>query len=311
MRIATRSLASFVLAALSLAAPAFAGGPETGSMLIFPEFDNRTGQRTLLTITNTDQTRSIRVHLNLVNATNCLVSNRTITLTPLDTYTAVTSFLAASGQRGYVYAFAQSLTTGRAVDFDKLAGSALRIDATEGVSYSAPPFVFRALAGDGANTDADGDFRPDLDGVEYERSPNRICIPRFFGQGTDPLPADTFASDLVLFQPLGGQGVTTLAGLLVYNDNEQVFSTQVSFTCWKRQRLLAISGVFSRSFLKSTAHAAGEVAGLTSLESGWFEVRGENATGPASSSNGAPPILGVLIDLRPNTGADLPFLDRP
>lgn len=311
MHISLRPFAYLALTAVSLAAPAFAGGPETGSLLVFPEFDNRTSQRTLLTITNTDQTRSIRVHLNLVNSTNCLVSNRTITLTPLDTYTAVTSFLAASGQRGYVYAFAQSLTTGRAVDFDRLAGSALRIDGTEGVSYSAPPFVFRGLTGDGANTDLDGDFKPDLNGQEYERSPNRICIPRFFGQGYDPLPADTFASDLVLFQPLGGSGVTTLAGLLVYNDNEQVFSTQVSFTCWKRQRLLAISGVFSRSFLKSTAHAAGEVAGLTSLESGWFEVRGQNATGPANQSNGAPPILGVLIDLRPNTGADLPFLDRP
>ena len=310
MRIHRRPLVSLVLAAVSLAAPAFAGGPETGSLLIFPEFDNRTSQRTLLTITNTASS-SIRVHLNLVNATNCLVSNRTITLTPRDTYTAVTSFLAGTGQRGYVYAFAQSMTTGRAIDFDKLAGSALRIDGTEGVSYSAPPFVFRALTGEGNNTDLDGDFKIDLDGAEYERSPSKICIPRFFGQAGDPLPPDAFASDLILFQPFGGPGVTTLAGLLVYNDNEEVFSSQLSFVCWKRQRLLSISGVFSRSFLKSTAHAAGEVAGQTGLESGWFEVRGENATGPANQSNNAPPILGLLIDLRPNTGADLPFLERP
>jgi len=303
--------ALLALTLLSFAPRARAGGPETASLLVFPEFDNRAGQRTLLTITNTDPTRSVRVHLLMVNAANCLITNRLITLTPLDTYSALGSFLAPTGQRGYAYAYAQNPTTGRAIDFDRLAGSALRVDGTEGVDYSAPPFGFRALTGDGANTDLDGDFKPDLDGAEYERSPNKICIPRFFGQAGDPLPPDAFASDLVLFQPLAGSGVTTTAGFLVFNDNEQIFSTETVFTCWKRQRLLSISGVFGRNFLKSTAHAAGEVAGQTGLESGWIEIRGQNATGPAGTSNGAPPILGLLIDLRPNSGADLPFMERP
>ncbi|MBK7878643.1 MAG: hypothetical protein IPJ77_23545 [Planctomycetes bacterium] len=292
-----------------LAKFASAGGPETGSLLVFPEFDNRTGHRTYLTITNTDSSRTIRVHLNLVNASNCLVSNRTVTLTPRDTYTALTSALAASGQRGYVWAYAQSTTTGRAIDFDWLAGSSLRVDAAEATDYSIPPFVYRGLTSDGQNTDADNDFKPDLDGVEYERSPHRICVPRFFGQ-TSTATTNTFVSDLVLFQPLAPAGVTTTVGFLVFNDNEQVFSAQRTFTCWSRQRLLAISGLFADSFLKSTGHTAAEVVGQTAMEAGWFEVDGIVATGPGAQSQGNPPILGVLIDLRPNSGADLPFLVR-
>ncbi len=296
--------------AFSLLAPFVrAGGPETGSLLVFPEFDNRTGQRTYLTLTNVDASRSVRVHLYLVNASNCLASNRTVTLTPRDTYTAVTSSLAASGQRGYVYAFAESTTTGRAIDFDWLAGSSLRVDGTEATDYTIQPFVYRGLTGDGNNTDLDNDFKPDLDGAEYERSPNRICVPRFFGQASSA-GTNTFVSDLVLFQPLAASGVTTTVGYLVFNDNEQVFSAQSTFTCWSRRRLLSISGVFADSFLKSTPHAATEVVGQPLLESGWFEVDGIVATGPGSQSQGNPPILGVMIDLRPNSGADLPFLVR-
>jgi hypothetical protein len=203
------------------------------------------------------------------------------------------------------------MTTGHAIDFDKLIGSALRIDAMEGVDYSVPPFIFRGLTGDGTDTDTDHDGKTDLNGLEYEKSPNRVCFPRFFNQHNEPLIPNTYASDLILFQPLGGPGVTTLVGLLIYNDNEEVFSSQTEFTCWKRQRLLDITGAFSDWFLKSTSHAASEVVGLPAMETGWFEVIGQIATGPANQSQSSPPILGLLIDLRPSAGADLPFLNRP
>jgi hypothetical protein len=101
MRRTLFSLSSIALALLSLNSPAAAGGPEPGSLLIFPEYDNRAGEVTYLTITNTDSTRSVKVHLNSINATNCLVFNRTITLTPRDTYTAITSALTGVGMRGY------------------------------------------------------------------------------------------------------------------------------------------------------------------------------------------------------------------
>lgn len=304
------ALASLPIVLVTLARSAAAGGPEPGSLLVFPEYDNRAGEKTYITITNTSSSSSIRVHLNFVNATNCLISNRTITLTPRDTYTALTSSVAGTNTRGYVWAFAQSATNGQAIDFDELIGSALRIDAMENVDYSVPPFVYRALTGAGSPTDVNGNGKRDLNGVEYELSPSRICVPRFFGQANEPLPPNAYASDLVLFQPLGGPGVTTTVGFLVYNDNEEAFSAQTEFTCWKRQRLLAINGIFSNVFLQGTNDNALEVVGQPALESGWFEVRGQVAIGPANQQQTNPPILGLLIDIRPTAGADLPFLDR-
>jgi hypothetical protein len=74
--------------------------------------------------------------------------------------------------------------------------------------------------------------------------------------------------------------------------------------------LLSISGVFARSFLVSTNQAPGEVEGAPAIESGWFEVRGVTATGPGGTTAANPPILGVLIDRRPNSAADLPFVQH-
>lgn len=306
----TIRFASLPILLATLVRSAAAGGPEPGSLLIFPEYDNRRGEATYLTLTNTSSTQSVRVHLNLVNAANCLISNRTITLTPRDTYTALTSSIAAPNSRGYVWAFAQSTTNGQAIDFDELIGSALRIDAVEGVDYSVPPFVFRGLTGHGNPTDVDADGKRDLNGVEYELAPSRIQIPRFFGQANEPLPPNAYASDLVLLQPLASPGVTTTVAFLLFNDNEEVFSAQTEFTCWSRQRLLSINGAFANWFLQSTNDNPLEIVGQTALESGWLEARGQIAIGPGSQQLVNPPILGLVIDIRPTAGADLPFLDR-
>ena len=50
-----------------------AGGTEPGSFLLFPEYDNRPGQLTFLTITNVNTVRArIHVHLNYVDSVTCL-----------------------------------------------------------------------------------------------------------------------------------------------------------------------------------------------------------------------------------------------
>ena len=47
---------------------------------------------------------------------------------------------------------------------------------------------------------------------------------------------------------------------LVYNDNEEVFSTQVDFVCWEDFDLLDISGLFGETFLETTNHNPNEIA---------------------------------------------------
>lgn len=309
LRLARRPLLGALAWTLTAAAAA-AGGTEPGSFLLFPEFDNRPGQVTYLTITNVNASASsgtVRVHLNYVDAATCQVTNRYATLTPRDTLTFVTAAHAPGLARGYMWAYAQS-TTGTPIDFDHLVGSALRIDGVANLDYSLPPLVLQGVPGAGLPTDANSNGRRDLDGVEYERAPRTIYVPRFFGQAAEPLPRGTAASEMVLLQPLGSQSTTTNTAWLVWNDNEEAFSTEYSFSCWTRVPLLSISGVFGAGFLANSNDAPDEIVGAPAMESGWFQVRGTTAVGPGGTQN-APQIFGFLVERRPNSAADLPFVE--
>lgn len=301
--------ARWALAAV-LATPALAGGTEPGSFLLFPEFDNRPGQVTYVTITNVNGSATsgtVRVHLNYVDAANCQVTNRYATLTPRDTLTFVTAAHAPGVARGYLWVYAQS-TTGVSIDFDHLIGAALRVDGVAGLEYSLPPLVLQGVPGAGLPTDLNSNGRRDLDGVEYERGPRQIYVPRFFGQAAEPLPRGTASSDIVLLQPLGGPSTTTNTAWLVWNDNEETFSTEHSFSCWTRTPLLSISGVFGANFLASSNDDPNEIVGAPAMESGWFQVRGTTAIGPGGTQL-APQVFGFLVEKRPNSAADLPFVE--
>jgi len=298
------------LAAAAVLLPALAGigragGTEPGSFLLFPEFDNRPGQMTYLTITNVSTSSSVRVHLNYVDSATCLVTNRFATLTPRDTLTFLTSFHVPGPQRGYMWCYAASTTTGAAIDFDHLIGSALRVDGVAAFDYSLPPLTLQGVPGAGLPTDVDADGRRDLDGIEYERAPRTIYVPRFFGQG----PQRTLGeSELVLLNVLGGPGVTTSTSFLSYNDNEEAFSAQFSFDCWTRVPLVSISGAFSATFLAASNHDPDEVEGAPAIETGWFRVRGVTSTGPGGTQSN-PQIFGFLAERRPNSAADLPYVE--
>lgn len=292
------------------AAPARAGGTEPGSFLLFPEFDNRPGQVTYLTITNVNgsaTTGTARVHMNYVDASTCQITNRYASLTPRDTLTFVTAAHAPGISRGYMWAYAQS-TTGTPIDFDHLVGAALRIDGVAGLDYSLPPLVLQGVPGAGLPTDVNTNGRRDLDGVEYERAPRTIYVPRFFGQAAEPLPRGTAASEMVLLQPLGSQSTTTTTSWLVWNDNEEAFSAEYSFSCWTRVPLLSISGVFGASFLASSNDNPNEIEGAPAMEAGWFQVRGTTSIGPGGTQT-TPQIYGFLVEKRPNSAADLPFVE--
>ena len=126
----------------------------------------------------------------------------------------------------------------------------------------------------------------------------------------DPPPRDTFESELILLQVLGGPSTTTTVGFLAWNDNEQGFSASYSFQCWTRVRLLSISGVFGATFLHNSNQDPSEVLGLPALESGWFEVHGVTALTPQGTTAN-PPVFGVLVDVFPVSVAEMPFVQPP
>jgi hypothetical protein len=291
---------------------ASAGAQTPASLLIYPEFDTRTGQTTFLTLTNVNSdpvTGAVDVHVVYVDAATCLQTDVLFHLTARDTVTWVASAHVPAGHRGYVWAVALDPITHHAVHNDALIGDLLRIDGIGSSCWSVQPFGFLGKTAVGASTDVNNNGKPDLDGVEYERAPNRIYVPRFFGQWTDPAPRGMPVSDLILLQPLAGTGITTTTAFLIWNDNEEVYSGAYSFTCWTRTRLLSISGVFAQSFLMQTNQNPAEVIGMASLEAGWFQVRGATAVGLSGQTTQNPPILGVMVEVRPDSAASLPYVE--
>jgi hypothetical protein len=317
---------SFRLAALAATLLALGGfgaaqqnvsGP--GSLLLYSEFDNRAGVATIYSITNTnsDMTQVGQLFAGTVDVEfvyrgrvahggallDCLEFNRVARLTPNDTLTLLTFVHNPNQQQGYCYAFAKSPVTGAAIKFDWLIGQTLVIDGPGQFEYSLAPATFRAgeaLAA-GAPTDLDGDGVRDLDGLEYEQVVDEVLIPRFFGQGR------SYSSELVLVNLTGGPSFEAILDLLIYNDNEEVFSGQYGFRCWKKAPLLQISGVFLNDFLLTTNHATNEIQGLPSVKTGWIRLDGNLAYSSATSI-ADPAFLAVLVErIGPYKAADLPY----
>lgn len=305
------------LTALSLASAAAANGRNPGSLLLYPEFDNRQGDLTLLTVTNTNsdttpaagnlQAGSIQVEFVYIGkyavggqTLDCLEFNRTHLLTPNDTLSVITSAHNPQHEQGYVYVFAKDPVTGKARVFNHLIGNEMTINGIAQLDYSVNPVSFKGI-GNGTLTDLDNDGIRDLDGTEYEAVPDEIYIPRFLGQG------GSYNSELILLGLSGGAAFTTIANFWIYNDNEEAFSAQYAFRCWDRVRLSTINGAFNEQFLDTTNNAPGEIVGAPTHESGWFRVYGGTAFSSAEQIQD-PAVYAVLVEMIGSHGAsDLPF----
>jgi len=280
------------------------------SLLLYPEFDNRLSNLTLLTVTNTncDQTQGdVDVELIYINAANCLENNFTIRLTPCDTYTVITSAQNPNFERGYVYAFAKSVTTGQAISFNFLAGHLMAIGGIQTFDWSVNAVAFKGVTGHRNSTDVDFDGVRDLDGLEYWEAPDEILIPRFLGQ-SDTVLFGPFRSELVLINLTGGAQFTTIIDLLMYNDNEEQFSGQKEFYCWERMHLIDINPFFRESFLDSLGtNDPQEIIGRPSHEAGWFRFDGNSNVSSAEFISD-PAVYGFLIERVNSTyAADLPW----
>jgi hypothetical protein len=280
-----------------------------GSLLVFPEFDNRFGDTTLLTVTNTkDLGGDVNVEFVYIGRNgpnqqvlNCLEFNRTRTLTPRDTISLITSTDNPNLEQGYVYVFAKSKTTGAAIVHNHLIGNALVIDGIQSLSHSFDPYVFLGIGDEGTTTDDDNDGVRDLNGLEYSCVGDELLIPRFLGQG------GRINGSLILLNLTGSSSFTATVNFLIYNDNEEVFSGQTSFQCWRRFQLSEISGVFNQSFLVTTNQAPGEILGATAYETGWMRLNGLNASS-AAANIADPAILALYIErVGSALVADLPF----
>jgi len=290
-----------LVAAAGLSASANADGRNPGSLLLYPEFDNRSGDVTVLTVTNVADAE-IDVEFMYIGVegadgapVNCEEFNRTETLTGMDTLTLLTRAHNPQQERGYVYVFAKE--NGAATSHNGLIGSALVINGIEHFDYSVNPISFEGYGGD-----ANENGLRDLDGNEYEAAPGQILVPRFFGQG------GPFASELILIGLSGGAAFDTTVQFAIYNDNEEMFSAQHSFHCWEKTSLMDISGVFSNDFLRDhTSHDSDEIIGASNYESGWFSLHGHVANSNTTSIQN-PAVYAVLIERAGEVGvSDLPF----
>ena len=292
------------LAGLGLASDAVAGGRNPGSLLLYPEFDNRDGDVTLLTITNVaDSGDDVTVEFVYIGRydsqgddVSCEEFNREALLTPNDTLTLITNYHNPQHEQGYVYAFAKD-EAGEPMAHNFLIGNLMTIDGIERFEYSMNPVAYEGLAGD-----LNGNGLRDMDGNEYEQSAQEILIPRFLGQGQG------YRSELIFVGLTGGAAFRTTVDFLIYNDNEEVFSSEFTFECWDRVRLTDISGIFSNEFLQMfTNHASNEILGASGRESGWMRMEGHIASSTAVTLPD-PAIYAVLVEKIGMRGAaDLPF----
>ena len=239
----------------------------------------------------------------------CTEFDRYQTLTPNDTLSLITAYHNPEQALGYLVVYAVD-AQGNAVAADHLIGQSMSINGIERFEYSTNALDFRAIGEAGALTDVDGDGEQDLDGAEYERLPDQLLVPRFIGQSGglfDPLALPSYyVSRLILIDLNSGNDFNTTVDFLIYNDNEEVFSSEVTFRCWDSLRVTDISGAFGNTFLKDfTDHNPQE--SVSGRETGWFRFDGHVANSSAATI-ADPGIYGVYVErVNFKVAADLPF----
>jgi hypothetical protein len=178
-----------------------------------------------------------------------------------------------------------------------LIGNVMTVDGLEAFEFSVNPVVYEGFTGD----QNDNGLR-DLDGNEYEESADEILIPRFLGQN------ELRKSELILLGLSGGARFDTTVDFLIYNDNEEVFSSEYTFRCWDRVLLEDISGLFANDFLADwTNDDPQELLGAPEIETGWIRMDGALASSSTTSITN-PAVYAVLVERIGNRGAaDLPF----
>lgn len=263
---------------------------EAGSLLVYPDWVNIADFVSLITVTNTNANESVTVEVIYIDSESCSEFNRTFELTPLDTATFLSAVHNPDYGYGYAYAFAKDSATGEPISFNYLIGDSQIVNPYEGIHYSLNPSMFQAIGRDGSDTDLNGDGLRNLDGTEYSMAPDEIVVPRFWAA------TDNSVTVLTLISLTGGAQFSTTVDFLIYNDNEQGFSSEFTFECHTRVSLPDISWVFSRQFLENyTNDDPNEVQGWEN-STGWFIMDGAVASS-SSTSIADPAVLGYVTHI--------------
>ena len=130
------------LAGLGIGSQAMAEGRNPGSLLLYPEFDNRAGVVTVLTITNTDgMGDDVDVEFVYIGRfddggdVGCEEFNRVVTLTANDTLTLITNFHNPQHEQGYLYAFARD-GVNSPITHNHLIGQVMTVDGLEAFEFA-------------------------------------------------------------------------------------------------------------------------------------------------------------------------------
>lgn len=279
-----------------------------GSLLLYPEWDNRPGRTTYMSITNANcqwPNAGTWVEFVYIDKTNCIEFNTTKYLTPCDTLTVLTSAQNPSTSRGYMYAFAKDVN-GHPISFNHLIGDLIIADGVDGYQYAVNAVSFRSPVPRNQLTDLDQDGIRDLNGLEYDMAPDELMIPRFLGQ--DPPGAQVYQDELVILNLSGGLSFQTVISIIGYNDNEVPFSVTKQFYCWEKWKLSEISNAFTNTYLKGLGDDPLEIIGLTTREAGWFKIDGSTAFSDIEQITD-PAIYGFLVEksTNPDRAAELPW----
>lgn len=295
---------------------------ECGSLLIFPEYDHRAAQRTLVTITDgccldSQSTRSVQVVF--VDKSDCSASNAPVSLSACDTVTFLTSFLRPGGTQGFLYAYARDNVptsvnpSGSPVVFNHLIGQEVVISGITSFDYALNAIALKGWGNEGEINDDDQDgirdlnvihergFPPGVPLPEYSALPDRILVPRFLGQSAD------VQSKLILLGLSGGRLFQTQVAIQGFNDDEVTFSASHLFRCWDDPPLTTISAAFLQTSMIAAGDDPNEIVGMSNRESGWFYVDGDVAFSTQETIHD-PAIYAVLVERGVGrAAADLPF----
>jgi hypothetical protein len=277
----------FVLAMIPVGALA----KDQGSVLVYNLYTSGAGddpaQNTRISITNTNETTGVAVHLFLVDGITGLVTDAYLCLAALQT----AAFLASDvdpGVTGYVMAFATDLN-GFPIAFDWLIGDEyVKLQSgyqanlsVEAISVVSQPSVFvsedRTLA----------TLR--FDGVGYERLPRVLVV-----DSAGAIPDGN--TTMLVVNHIGGSIATrvsragSFSGLL-YDDAESAstFSFSTLNACQLRE-------IFSNSFPRFLGSVPVlRDAGRTGWVKIWATTPTDNAGLPGGSTNDARAIFGAVL----------------
>jgi hypothetical protein len=289
---------------------------QPGSVLIYPFYrveetvpDTAVSRDTLITVTNVNPDMELGPN-GLPNGTidirfvyqdihdDCLPFDQWERLTPYDTFSVMLSdYIPFHGlSEGWLYIHAVDPKTGESLDFDFLIGHAVYFDSDAMVFFSYNPLVYQAIPGHGLPTDLDLDENIDLNGFEYQAVGDNQMYARFIGTYTNAV--DAMKTDLLLVNLTGGAFFQSSLKFLVFNDNEQAWSTSYDFWCWEVVPLDAFGELFTNEWLLNSNHDTDEsleLFGNPEMETGWFRMDGDFAWSQAKSIDD-PAFVSLLLE---------------